>query len=94
MTVPGRQTSLSLAGRDRDGAFLLHANVDDRQEGPGVPGHVHAAHLRLHHRHILLRHRGRSQPRKVGTYIHAVLLSYIYIGDADYFAIYLYLSPF
>uniref|UniRef100_A0A804QGQ2 WAT1-related protein n=1 Tax=Zea mays TaxID=4577 RepID=A0A804QGQ2_MAIZE len=50
--------------RDRDGAFLLHANVDDRQEGPGVPGHVHAAHLRLHHRHILLRHRGRSQPRK------------------------------
>jgi hypothetical protein len=76
MTVPGRQRR-SLAGRDRDGAFLLHANVDDRQEGPGVPGHVHAAHLRLHHRHILLRHRGRSQPRKVGIYMLFCRRTYI-----------------
>jgi hypothetical protein len=57
----------TFSGRDRDGALVLHANVDDRQEGPGVPGHVDAAHLRVHHRHIFLHHRGRRQPRKVRT---------------------------
>jgi hypothetical protein len=56
------------AGRGGDCAVLLHANVDHLEARAGVPGHVDAAHLRLHHRHLLLRHRRRRQPRKVRTY--------------------------